>query len=198
MVSMLIILTIVASMTALVLAVIAIGLVSKVSRNVSEVRTSTIKPDEKQKLAEVTDKIASLEHRVDGFENRINEHIGRLEGYEAKLNENAARLEKTNQGTNKNSTGLQQANGRIDAVIQDVENLQQFKIAVQSTRSRILDAFGITQTKIPAEVSTATEQEHAKSEELPTNAEEEQNEAKETKPSEEEGTTDFRRYHYPD
>ena len=197
MVSVLIILTIVASMAALVLAVIAIGLVSKVGRNVSEVRTSTIKPDEKQKLAEVADKIASLEHRLDGFENRINEHVGRLEGYEAKLNENTAKLEKANQGTNRNSAGLQEANGRIDAVIQDVENLQQFKIAIQSTRSRILDAFGITQTEIPAEVSATTEQEISKPEELPTNTEE-QNEAKETKPSEEEGPTDFRRYHYPD
>jgi chromosome segregation ATPase len=185
-------------MAALVLAVIAIGLVSKVSRNVSEVRTSTIKPDEKQKLAEVADKIASLEHRMEGFENRINEHVGRLEGYEAKLNENAARLEKANQGTDRNSAGLQQANGRIDAVTRDVKSLQQFKTAVQSTRSRILDALGITQTKIPTEISTTTEQETSKPEELPTNAEEEQTEAKETKPSEEEGSTDFRRYHYPD
>jgi exonuclease VII small subunit len=185
-------------MAALVLAVIALGLVSKVGRNVSEVRTSTIKPDEKQKLADVADKIESLEHRVDGFENRINEHVGRLEGYEAKLNENAAKLERANQKTDRNSTGLQQANDRIDTVIQDVENLQQFKIAVQSTRSRILDALGITQTQIPTEVSETTEQENSKPEELSTSAEEEQAEAKETKPSEEEGPTDFRRYHYPD
>jgi exonuclease VII small subunit len=191
------ILTIVASMTALVLAAIAFWQVSRVTRNMSEARINAVEPGDNKELTEAAGKIASLERRADSFENRINEHVGRLEGYEARLNENAGELEKANQGINKNSTGLQEADGRIAAVTQDIESLQQFKTAVEATRSRILDAFSVAQTGTPTEVRTTTEQETAKPQDTPANAEEEQNEAKETKQPRKESSTDSGKYHYP-
>ncbi|MHC4753169.1 MAG: hypothetical protein ACYTFW_25300 [Planctomycetota bacterium] len=192
------ILTIVASMAALLLAAVAFWQVLRVSRNVSKERTDAIKPGEKKKLAEAADKIASLEHRVDSFENRINEHVGQSEGCEAKLNENAAELQKANQGINRNSTALQETNSKIDAVKRDVESLQQFKDSVEATSSRILDAFSVMQTGIPEEVDTTTEQQTVEPEETSTDTEEVQNQANQTKQSEQENPTDYWKYHYPD
>jgi hypothetical protein len=113
------------------------------------------------------------------------------------LSKNAGELEKANQGINKNSAGLQEADGRIAAVTKDIESLQQFKIAAEATRSRILDAFSVGQAGTPTGVHATTEQETAKSQDTPTNPEEEQNEAQETKQSEEEKSTDSTKYHYP-
>jgi hypothetical protein len=75
------ILAIVASMTALVLTAMAFWQVSKVSRNMREAQMNGVEPEQNKQLAEATEKIASLEHRADSFENRINEHVGRLDGY---------------------------------------------------------------------------------------------------------------------
>jgi hypothetical protein len=193
-----IIFTIAASMAALLLAAVAFWQVLRVSRNVSEERTDAIKPDEKKKLVEAANKIVSLEHRVDSFENRINEHFGQSEGCDAKLNQNAAELQKANQGINRNSAALQETNSRIDAVKRDIESLQQFKDSVEATRSRILDAFSVMKKEIPEEVVTTTEQQTTKPEETSTDTEEIQNQADETKQSEQENPTDYWKYQYPD
>lgn len=191
------ILTIVASMTALVLAAIAFWQASKVTRSVSEARMNGVEPEQNKQLAEAAEKIASLEHRADSFEKRIDEHAGRLEGYDAKLRECGGEVEKATQAISRNSARLQQTDVRIAAVTKDIESLQQFKIALEATRSRILDAFSVGQAGTPTEVRTTTEQETAKPQDTLTNAEEEPNETKETKQSEEESSTDSGKYRYP-
>lgn len=107
--------------------------------------------------AEATDKITSIERRLDGFEGRIAENRNQLTGHVSKLNEYDNLLGQTGQLMGKNAAGFNQAIQRIHTLEDDFQGIKAFQRTFEQTRNRILDALGaapakmLTHNPLPAE-----------------------------------------------
>jgi len=106
-------------------------------------------------LAEVTDKITSIESRLDEFDNKIAESQHQLKGYVSKMDDHDTLLGQTFQMMGKNAANLTRAIKRLDTLEEKYQDLKTFQSAVEQTRSVILDAFGAIQTKMfPKDILT--------------------------------------------
>jgi DNA repair ATPase RecN len=129
-------------------------------------------------LAEALDRIGSIEHRLDGFDHRMTEaaeniesierHLDRfhrkitenhnqLTGQASKLNEHDTILAEVGQTMGKKAAGFNQAAQRIHTLEEEIQGLKSFQSAFEQIREQILDAFGATEAKRPAQNTQTTE-----------------------------------------
>jgi chromosome segregation ATPase len=106
-------------------------------------------------LSEATEKIKSLESRLDGFNNRIAEGQNQLTKHETKLNDHNSLLGQTYQMMGKNAANLTRVIKQMDTLEEKYQELKEFKSDVEQTRSIILDALNVTQAKMfPKDILT--------------------------------------------
>jgi chromosome segregation ATPase len=122
-------------------------------------------------LANTSEKIASIEHRSDDFENNIGD--------------------KLNQTANKNEADLAEVITSVNALKDKIENLEKFRTIVQKTHTIIQAAFADMRTGASAEKRLGVLSQTAKPEEATRWSQDEQQEAMDQETSETEA------YHYP-
>lgn len=97
-------------------------------------------------VANASERMASFEARFAGFENSVGDRLNNLPELGTRVSDLAAKLESIEQMVNKNGTDLAEADRNIKALTDEVQNLEEFRTAIEKTRNLILGAF----TDMPA------------------------------------------------
>ena len=171
------------ALLSLVVAVVAIGWLSRVSKHLSALGRRVLESEEIGRIIEAADKTVSFESRMAGCENKADESQNQLVEHETKLSELTAKLESVEQMANKNEAGLAEANPSIKALADEIQSLKKFQTATEKARSLILDAFTDMRAGIPPEEGLGTTPETAKPEETSQGPEDGQEEAADQKTS---------------
>ena len=198
------------ALIALAAAVVAIGWLLRVSKNLSELGMRVLESQDIGRINEAANKIESFEsrmagceHKADESQNQLGEHKTKLSeladklgasgqkmaSFEARFDELATKLESVEQMANKNEAGLVKAIPSIKALADEIQTLQKFQTATEKTRSLILDAFTDMHASMPLEEGLGTTPETAKPVETLQGPEEWQEEAQDHK------TSGSRRWH---
>jgi len=132
-------------------------------------------------LSEVSDKIASLESHLDGFEHNVGEKLRQLLEHKTKVDELAAKLESVEQMADRTGTGLAEANRGIETLAAEIQSLKQFRIATEETRRLIVEAFSGMRAVISGEQGPVTTPQAAQPQETAQLPEERQAESEDPK-----------------
>lgn len=119
-------------------------------------------------LAETTDKITSIESRLDEFDNRNDVSQNQLREYISKLNDHDTLLGQTFQMMGKNAANITQVIKRMDNIEEKYRDFKTFQNAVEHTRSIILDAFNAIQTKMLPNDILKTERRNLQETQIPS------------------------------
>jgi chromosome segregation ATPase len=92
-------------------------------------------------VANASERIASFEARFAGFENSVGDKLNNLPELGTRVSDLAAKLESIEQMVNKNGTDLAEADRNIKSLTDEVQNLEEFRTAIEKTRNLILGAF---------------------------------------------------------
>jgi septal ring factor EnvC (AmiA/AmiB activator) len=192
------------ALIALAAAVVAIGWLLRVSKNLSELGMRVLESQDIGRINEAANKTASFESRMAGCEHKANESQNQLAEHKTKLSELAdklgasgqkmasfevrfdelaTKLESVEQMANKNEAGLAEVIPSIKALADEIQTLQKFQTATEKARSLILDAFTDMQANMPLEEGLGTTPETAKPDETSQGPEDWQEETEDRKMS---------------
>jgi len=168
---------IISTLSALAMAVFAIGYLSRLKKRLSQLGMRVLESEDIGKIKESASKAESYESRMAGCEHRAEENQNKLAVHETKLSELAdklgeseqkmaslkvrfdelsTRLESVEQMANKNEDGLAQTVPNIKALADEIQSIKKFQTATEKTHSLIQAAFDDMQVAAPSEVDPGT------------------------------------------
>jgi len=192
--------TTILGLLGLAAAVIALGWLSIIKKNLSELGMKILESEDIGRIKEAANKTESFESRVAGCEHQADENKNQLAEYKTKLSELSAklreseqktasyevrcdelagRLESVKEMTNNNGTSLSQTIPSIKALADEIQAIKKFQTATEKAHSLIQAAFTDMQTSMPSEEELGTTSENAVPEETSQGPEEQHEEAEE-------------------
>jgi chromosome segregation ATPase len=195
---------IISTLSALAMAVFAIGSLSRLKKRLSQLGMRVLESEDIGKIKEAASKAESYESRMTGCEHRADESQNQLAEHKTKLSELAdklatseqkmasfnvrfdelsARLESVEQMANKNEDGLAQTVPNIKGLADEIQSIKKFQTATEKIHSLIQAAFDDLQVAAPPEEGPGTMTEAVKPEEASQGPEEWQEETKDQKMS---------------
>ena len=192
------------ALSAVGMAVFAIGYLSSVKRRLSELGVRVLESEDIGKIKQAANKaesyetrMAGCEHKAEESQNQIAVHETKLSGLTEKLgaseqktasfkvrfDELSTRLESVEQTANKNENGLAQTVPNIKALADEIQSIKNFQTATEKIHSLIQSAFSDMQVSTPPDEGLGTMPEAAKLEEASQEPEEWQEETKDQKMS---------------
>ncbi len=195
---------IVLTLSAVVMAVFAIGYLSNVKKHLSELGLRVLESEDIGKIKEAANKagsyetrMAGCEHKADENQNQLVEHKTKLSeladklgaseqkmaSFEVRFDELSTRLGSVEQMANKNEDDLAQTIPNIKALADEIQSIKKFQTATEKIHSLIQTAFSDIQASMPSEEGLVTMPEAAKPEEASQGHEEWQEETKDRKMS---------------
>jgi len=181
------------TLSAVVMAVYAIGCLLRVKKSLSELGLRVLESEDIGKIKEAANKAESYETRMAGCEHKAEENQNRLAVHETKLSELAdklaaseqkmasfkvrfdelsTRLESVEQMANKNEDGLAQMVPNIKSLADEIQSIKKFQTATEKIHSLIQAAFTDMQVSMPHEEAPVTMPEAAKAEDASKESEE--------------------------
>jgi hypothetical protein len=120
------------AIVAIIMAAVAMAQASRAARTALEVGETTLAETEgeKQPLPEVAEKLDALAVRIDGFENKTGQAVGRLEKLEADIRAIEQEM--------RDNAGL------LAETSENFARFKEFRDIVEETHRRISDAFSLT------------------------------------------------------
>jgi chromosome segregation ATPase len=175
----------VVALSAVAMAVFAIGYLSSVKRRLSELGIRVLESEDIGKIKSAANKAESYETRMAGCEHNAEENQNKIAVHETKLSELANKLgeseqkmssfkvrfdevanklESVEQMANKNEDGLAQTVPNIKGLADEIQSIKSFQTATEKIHSLIQTAFDDLQVAAPPENVPATIPEAAKPE----------------------------------